>query len=58
MKTLTYDTAIEVTRIQYDAVMNHYAGCVAGRQEGDKYFIKVWLMRHADGINSLLNKLK
>lgn len=38
---LQYDTPIEVTKRQYDIIMNDYAGTCFGREENGKYYIKL-----------------
>ncbi len=51
---IKYDTPIEVTKSQYNTLMNKFAGIVAGREEEGKYYIKVWLMKYAPVIHSFI----
>lgn len=44
--TPDYDTPIEVTRSEYEYMMKHYQGVIAGRESNGRYFIKVWLMKY------------
>jgi hypothetical protein len=52
---IKYDTPIVVSQTQYNYLMNRYAGVVAGRFDGVKYYIKIWLMSYS---KSILNYLK
>ena len=53
-QNILYDTPFEVTEIQYNTIMSKCAGIVAGRNDGDKFYIKVWLMRYLPYIKKLL----
>ena len=53
--SIKYDTPIEVTKEQYNYIMREFSGLVAGRTEGDKYYIKVWRMGCAPRIELYLN---
>ena len=53
---IKYDVPIEVTKSQYEILMNDCSGIVAGRIEDGKYYIKVWLMRYKDMVTKILNK--
>jgi hypothetical protein len=44
---IQYDTPIEVNQKQYGICMTKYHGICAGRKDGDKYYIKVLLMKYA-----------
>lgn len=55
MITIQYDTAIEVTKEQYTALMNVFSQQIAGRDSGGKFFIKVWDMNTKDLIEGYLN---
>ena len=52
--TIVYDTPIEVTEKQYGILMSGFQGIVAGREEGNKFFIKVMLMKYSKLIHKLL----
>ena len=43
---IKYDTPIEVSESQYKRLMTKCAGLIAGRQDGERFFIKVWFMEH------------
>ena len=51
---IEYDKPFEVTEKQYRAVMKNCDGMVAGQVSGEKYFIKVWLMKYSKEINQYL----
>lgn len=51
---IVYDKPIEVTEKQYKKLMTSFSGIVAGRIEGGKYFIKVWLMSYVHHIEKFL----
>ena len=44
LMTLPYNTPVQVTDKQYNLLMSRFAGVVAGRIEGGKYFIMLWLV--------------
>lgn len=54
--TIEYDTPFEVTKEQYNTLMNNFQGVVAGRESEGKYYIKAWLMQYASAISQFLNK--
>lgn len=43
---IEYNVPFEVTQTQYNILMNHFAGVVAGREEEGKYYIKVWYEKY------------
>lgn len=53
---IKYDVPIEVTSRKYVEIMRMFSGCVAGRTENGKYYIKVWFMKYADMIKKQLEK--
>ncbi len=53
---IQYDTSIQVPVHQYFVLMEAFSGCIAGREEDGKYFIKVWLMSCVPHLNKILNK--
>lgn len=55
---IKYDTPIEVNQAQYNVCMSRHKGICAGRKDGDKYYIKVLLMKYADEVKYDLLKLK
>lgn len=40
---IEYDTPIEVSKEQYQVLSTQFCGIVAHREEGGKYYIKVWV---------------
>lgn len=50
---IKYDTPFEVTKQQYNRLMTHCEGVVAGREENGKYYIKVWLMNHVNYVRQV-----
>ena len=54
---IDYNVPFEVTQSQYNDLMKHFAGIVAGREEEGKYYIKVWITAYNSSIiNFLKNK--
>lgn len=51
---IKYDTPIEVTEKQYKRLMNECSGIVAGRQEGGRFYIKVWAMRYVNYVRRII----
>ncbi len=51
---IKYDTPIEVTKSQYNTLMNKFSGVVCGLEDNGKYYIKVWLMQYAHLIENFL----
>jgi len=51
-----YDKPIEVTKKQYDFLTREFSGVFAHREEGGKYYIKVWHMAYAKLIEEFLNQ--
>jgi predicted RNase H-like HicB family nuclease len=58
-KTLKYNEPIEVTEKQYWACIKSFPGVIAHRHdlETKKFYIKVWAMKYAPLIQSLLKSL-
>lgn len=52
---LEYDKPIMVSCIQYNYLMLNFSGVVAGRTDGENYYIKVWLMKCANLIKKYLS---
>lgn len=50
---IKYDEPFEVTKEQYVNLMTKCSGLVAGRQEKEKYYIKVWMMKDLDFIKNI-----
>ena len=48
---LKYNTPIEVNQKQYNICMSRHHGICAGRKDGDKYYIKVLLMKYAKDVD-------
>lgn len=55
LKALEYDTPAEATKSQHDLIKSRFAGCVATRVDGKRFWIKVWDMRVAEKISEILN---
>lgn len=53
---IEYDKDIEVNESQYRFLMNNFQGIICGREENEKYYIKVWLMKYANHIANFLKK--
>lgn len=53
-----YNKQIEVNRQQYAAITTRLSGIVAHRFDAEtkKFYIKVWFMKYASQIQSLLNQ--
>lgn len=51
---ILYDQPFEVTAKQYTMLMARFQQVVAGRTEGGKYFIKVWVMSYVPQIKRAL----
>lgn len=49
------DTPIEVSETQYYILMHNMQGVIAGRKDGDRYFIKCWLMRYKNIVEKIIN---
>ena len=52
---IKYDTPIEVTQRQYNAIMSNCEGIVAGREEAGKYYIKVFLTKYSNLVKKHLS---
>ncbi len=52
---IKYDTQIEVTEKQYRRSMNELCGCICGRIEDGKFFIKLWVMSYSQELKEILN---
>ena len=50
---IKYDTPFEVSEKQYNLLMSKCDGWVAGREDGGKFFIKVWLMKQVEYIKRI-----
>ena len=55
MRRIKYDRPIEVSAQQHAYLSRTYAGTIAHRTEGERYYIKVWIMRYAKDIKTFLN---
>ncbi len=57
---IEYDKPIEITKEQYNFLYfkSYFSSLLAFRQEGDKYFIKLWSMKYKDYLDKILNKEK
>lgn len=53
---IKYDEPFEVNKTQYDKIMYHLAGVVAGREEDGKYFIKLWVTKYKNIIEQIILK--
>lgn len=53
---IKYDTPIEVTQKQYNAIMQNCEGIVSGREESGKYYIKVWLTKYSNIVRKHLSQ--
>jgi hypothetical protein len=53
---IEYDTPIQVSEAQYKYCMNNFSGIVAGRFDGQKYWLKVWMMQYASHVEQFLNE--
>lgn len=51
---IKYDVPFEVNEKQYNALVKHFDGILCHRKEGEKFFIKVWLMQHVKNIREVL----
>lgn len=54
LTNVKYDESIEVTKRQYELIMSRLAGTCAGRQEGEKYFIKLWIMSYKEQVLEII----
>ena len=52
---LPYNTPIETTKEKYDKIMSRYSGICAGREEGGRYYIMLWIVSYRNEIKKLLN---
>ena len=57
---IKYDTPVEVSKTQYDYMMNNLDGIVCGRfdENENKHYIKCWNMRYKKLIIETLQKIK
>lgn len=55
MNPIQYDTPVEVTQKQYNAVMLICGGLVAGSVIDGKHYIKVWMMKYSPYVQQVLN---
>lgn len=53
--SITYDTPIEVTAVQYAVLIHDFCGSIAHRSEASRYFIKCWDMSCKSEIEKFLN---
>lgn len=51
---IEFDKEIEVTKEQYQKITHNFCGVVAHRVQDDKYYIKLWSMKYASGIQKIL----
>lgn len=60
MDDLQYDTPVEVTEKQYNAIRNQFGGVAPHRkdEESGKYYIKLWYMSYKDRVLQCLNNNK
>lgn len=54
---MQYDKEIEITKKQYDVVIREFTGIIAHRQEGDKFFIKLWFLKFRKALQTKLLSL-
>lgn len=52
---IKYNVPIEVDEVQYKRLMTKFSGIIAGRKDGNRYYIKVWLMKYAELVKEELN---
>ena len=52
---INYDEPIEVTEAQYHRVASQLKGFVAFREEGGKFFVKLWATKFRVALQRLLN---
>jgi len=52
---IKYDVPFEVTKKQYNALINGCEGIVAGNEENGKYYIKVWLREYSNHVIKIYN---
>lgn len=53
---IEYDKDIEVNESQYNFLTMWFSGSLAHRKENGKYYIRLWVMHHADKIANFLKK--
>ena len=51
---MKYDIPVEVTKEQYNYLKVNYAGIVAHKNEDERYWIKLWMMKYKDEIELFL----
>lgn len=51
-----YDIPIEVSHRAYVTIMNNLAGVCAGRVQGGKYFIKLWIMEYKHEVADIIRQ--
>lgn len=55
---IEYDQQFEVTKEEYKFLMDKFAGIVAGREEGEKFYCKVLLFKYAKHVEIALKNFK
>jgi hypothetical protein len=53
---LPYDTAVEVSKADYDYIKVNFAGYVAHCEENGRYYIKNWLPKYIAEVENYLNR--
>ena len=56
MQIAISDQIIEVSRAQYNYIMNELAGTCFGREENGKYFIKISAPRYISMVEKIISK--
>ena len=52
---LKLNTPIEVTRLQYNVLKIYFAGIIAYRTDGEKYWIQIWIPGYTKEIEKVLS---
>lgn len=52
---ITADMQFSVPKKHFEYIMHNWAGAVAGRIDGDKFYLKVWMMKYLSKIRTILN---
>lgn len=50
-----YDRPIEVTKEKYELIMRGFPMTCAGKIEGGKYFVKLWMPKYRFFISKIIN---
>lgn len=56
--TLQYNKPVEVTKMQYIAVMKEFSWVVAGREDTGKYYIKLLFTKYRKYVELILKSIK